>query len=328
MPACRIFEFTDPDRYQAAIRASNIELFPTTRGAFFAELTQIDLHRLWMQRGNENLPTISHGVVTADRAVIEFLSGWDQPAFQHNGVDVPAGEIVVDNRRSAHRRCSRSHHWGSMSLPPADLAAAGYALVGRELTIPAMTRVVRPASEPMRRLLLLHQSAGQLARAAPDTLSHPEVARSLEQALVHAMVRCLSDGTSAEPRVSIRHHSKIMARLEDFFAAHPDRPAYLSEICAATGVSERMLRTCCHEQLGVGPVRYLWLRRMHFARRALLRTDPSAASVTEIAADHGFGELGRFSVQYRTLFGESPSASLRRPPDNRRAPASPPSVFA
>jgi transcriptional regulator GlxA family with amidase domain len=64
----------------------------------------------------------------------------------------------------------------------------------------------------------------------------------------------------------------------------------------------------------MGPVRYLWLRRMHFARRALKQADPAIATVTQIAAEHGFWEFGRFSVQYRALFGEPPSASLRRRP--------------
>jgi AraC-like DNA-binding protein len=67
----------------------------------------------------------------------------------------------------------------------------------------------------------------------------------------------------------------------------------------------------------MGPHRYLWLRRMHLARRALAKADPSAATVTSIANDCGFGELGRFAVAYHGLFGEAPSATLRRPPDNR-----------
>jgi transcriptional regulator GlxA family with amidase domain len=54
-------------------------------------------------------------------------------------------------------------------------------------------------------------------------------------------------------------------------------------------------------------------------RRALLRADASTATVTRLATDHGFWELGRFSVTYRKLFDESPSQSLRRPADDTRS---------
>jgi AraC-like DNA-binding protein len=62
----------------------------------------------------------------------------------------------------------------------------------------------------------------------------------------------------------------------------------------------------------MGPIRYLTLRRMHLVRRALLHSEPSTATVTQILTDHGFWELGRFSVAYRMLFGESPSETLRQ----------------
>ena len=68
----------------------------------------------------------------------------------------------------------------------------------------------------------------------------------------------------------------------------------------------------------MSPKRYLWLRRMHLARRALRRADAEGTTVTEIASDYGFWEFGRFSVAYRSLFGESPSTTLRRTPDERR----------
>ena len=64
----------------------------------------------------------------------------------------------------------------------------------------------------------------------------------------------------------------------------------------------------------MGPVRYLWLRRMHLVRRALLLATPGASTVTQIAMDHGFWELGRFSTQYRSFFGEPASVTLHRTP--------------
>jgi AraC-like DNA-binding protein len=63
----------------------------------------------------------------------------------------------------------------------------------------------------------------------------------------------------------------------------------------------------------MAPHQYLLRRRIHLARRALVRGDPSVATVTSIATSHGFWELGRFAVLYRAMFGEVPSVTLRRP---------------
>jgi AraC family ethanolamine operon transcriptional activator len=72
----------------------------------------------------------------------------------------------------------------------------------------------------------------------------------------------------------------------------------------------------------MGPKRYLWLRRLHQARRALVEEDASETTVARIAIAHGFWEIGRFAVQYRETFGEPPSSTLRRPkrdPSPRRS---------
>jgi AraC-like DNA-binding protein len=117
----------------------------------------------------------------------------------------------------------------------------------------------------------------------------------------------------AQTRQPGRHrHGMIVAKLEEYLEANPNTPLYLAEICGAIGAAERTLRAACEEHLGMGPIRFLALRRMHLVRRALSDAD-SSTTVTRIATDYGFWELGRFSVAYRALFGETPSETLRRP---------------
>src|SRR5262249_45497052 len=135
--------------------------------------------------------------------------------------------------------------------------------------------------------------------------------RAFEQEIVRAMVICLAEG---EPTVTDGSHGRrmpVMRRFRDMLEEHPDKPLYVAEICAAIGVSDRTLRLHCQEQVGISPHRYLWLRRMHQARRALTVANATKRTVTEIATDFGFWELGRFSVAYKRLFGEAPSATLR-----------------
>jgi AraC-like DNA-binding protein len=311
--------FTDPQPYQAAVRPAQVEILVTAKGDFRAELTRVELPRLWMQRGRESLPRVVHATVSVERPPIFFLVDADQAALHHSGMDVSFGEIVAVGAGSTHHHRSWAPcHWASLSLTREDLAAAGHALVGRDLSVPSMTHRLRPALPLMSRLLNLHEAVGHLAGAAPHILAQPEPARALEQALVHVMIMCLTDGAPAEIGSGARRHTTILARFEELLAANHDRPLYLAEICAAIGASERTLRICCQEHLGMGPVRYLWLRRMHLARRALILATPETATVAAIAMDHGFWELGRFAGKYRTLFGESPSASLRRPPGDRQ----------
>jgi AraC-like DNA-binding protein len=321
MPKSRVALFADPDTYRAAIRGAGVEFSIIEAGEFRAELTQVDLPRAWMLRGRESLSKVCHAEVTTGRSAIFFLADAKQASMQHGGMELSPGEIVVWRAHATHHnRSSGPIRWASMSLTPEDLADAGRTLAGCNLTVPVDTYRLRPSSAYMSRLLKLHTIAGQLARTMPDVLAQTEVSRALDHALVHAMIGCLTAHSSVRKDCGEPYHSVVMARFEELLAAKHNETLYLADICAATGASERTLRICCQEHLGMGPIRYLWLRRMHLARRALVQADLSRATVTDIATEYGFWELGRFAVDYKTLFGESPSQSLRRPPDDRRRP--------
>jgi AraC-like DNA-binding protein len=313
MPWSRILSFSDPLPCQAAVQAADVQIFPTAKGDFQVEMTQIGMSRLWMQRFHVALPQISIVACKSDRQSIGFLTESNSSRLQHCGLDVLPGDIVVNRSDVVHQRSGADYHLGTMSLPLDELDTAVKAIIGREFIKSVDQRIIHPNPALMSRLLKLHRTVGQLGHDVPDILQLPEVLRALESQLVHVMIRCLAEGAAVEATTGSRRHDAIIARFEEFLEANPDRPLYLIEICAAIGVAERTLRASCEEHLGMGPIRYLTLRRMYLARRALLRADPSSSTVTRIVTDHGFWELGRFSVAYRALFGESPSETLRRP---------------
>src|SRR5258707_10822871 len=108
MPWSKVFAFSDPFPYQAAIRAADVELYPTTRGEFRAELTQITLNQLWMQRFHEKLPQVFVSKIKPGRKVIGFLTG-EQPAIQHCGMNLSPRDIVICNSDAMHHRRSEEH---------------------------------------------------------------------------------------------------------------------------------------------------------------------------------------------------------------------------
>jgi len=324
----RVFSFDDPSACQAVIWSADCELLPIAKGSFRAGLTQVGMNSLWMHRIGVSLPQVNTVAVKPGRKAIGFLIESNSSPLLHCGLEVLPGDIIVNGFDVTHQRSDANFHYGTMSLPIDDLDAAADAIIGRELPKTPHKRIIRPNSALMLRLLKLHKSVGQLAHDSPDILELPEVLRALENGLIHIMVTCLAEGAAVEPTAGSCRHDTIVARFEEFLEANPDRPLYLTEICAAIGVAERTLRASCEEHLGMGPIRYLTLRRMHLVRRALLRTDPSRATVTRIVTDHGFWELGRFSVAYRTLFGESPSDSLRRPVEQSEIALNRPSSLA
>ena len=317
MPDIDAQEFTDPHAYYGSIRNA-VEGVVTARGRYHAEFTHVDFSRLWMSRGEESLARVSIYTPQWPRTTILFATDPDQAATQIAGMEVQTDEVaVISFGSSDHLRTSAETRWGGVSLPSDDLAALGQAICGRELTPPSFTHRVKPSPSAFLRLRHLHKAVRHLARKAPDILARPEVAQAMEEALREAMVLCLGGETADVPSTHV-HYAKVMRCFEEVIRAYQDEPLYLSQLCAATGVSERTLLAICHEHLGMGPKRYLLLRRMHFAHRALLMADPGVTTVTSIATDYGFWELGRFSVVYRSLFGETPSTTLRRPPEDPR----------
>jgi len=116
-------------------------------------------------------------------------------------------------------------------------------------------------------------------------------------------------GPVSEEVRSLRSHGLAQA-LEMVERRGPERLT-VQDLCEATGVSLRSLGRAFQERFGVTPKQYLTARRLNEVRRELLAADPASHRVTEVAGRWGFWHMGQFAADYRRLFGELPSATLR-----------------
>ncbi|MDI1474946.1 AraC family transcriptional regulator [Polyangium sp. y55x31] len=103
----------------------------------------------------------------------------------------------------------------------------------------------------------------------------------------------------------------VVRRAEEYIAAHAGEAIRLSDIVAAAGAPARSLQAAFRAARGMTPMEFLKMRRLEQAHHMLLAPRPET-TVSGVAAVMGFRNAGRFSVEYRKRFQESPSETLTR----------------
>src|SRR5205807_7038116 len=266
--------------------------------------------RLHLASAEEELARVAVVVVPANTILVSWPIG-DRPAPVWSGIGMRAGEMLTlgpGNR--VHARTGGPSRWDTIRFPEKDLLCFGRALCGPSLVVPSAPTVWRPAPVAARHLAQLQRAGIRMAEARSAALTDAEAAHGMEQQLIDALIRCLTAGPAEQEASAAGRHRCILARFEDLLRA--DASLGMTEICAELGISDRLLRACCKEHLGMGPNRYVRLHRMQQVYRALQSGNIDTASVSEIAERHGFRDPGRFATNYRAVYGELPSATLRR----------------
>jgi AraC-like DNA-binding protein len=304
--------FNDPDQYQASVRGGDSLYSLLSRGEFRADLTSAEIGRLKLQRGRESLSRLAAWGTPANQiGVVLWPPRKDQlPVVR--GAQIRPGEVLVfgQNKQSYHRTFG-ANEFITLMLNAADFAEAAHAWSGNELDVTSV-KVLQPPKEALVRLIALAQSVIRIMDTMPVVFSSAEVTRALEQSLLQSTLMCLQQGESRKEGIPRPSNATLAKRLEEIIEANLDRPLHLPELCRMAGLPERALRKLFQEQMGIPPSRFLAVRRLHLAHQALLQADPHSTTVTEIATTLGIWEFGRFAVAYKSLFGESPSATLRR----------------
>lgn len=299
------FAVRDADLYAAGMRPiARIAVLGT--GAFHADLLRIRLGGLMLQEADIGQPLAA--VMHMPPAMVFGFGPASHATETWNGQPLMSDCLVAHRPGGEAHLASRGGAWGSLTLTPDTLERAAQGWFGRPLGAPRF--LLRPRGGALARLRALHADASRLARRDDHAL-RGAAGEALQSALTAALLQCL-DNAEAPPARGQERHGVMLRKLEELCDADDVAPLNLTALCHAMGVSHRSLQLLCRDVFGLSPRAYLRHRRMQRAHAALLRAAPEETTVSSVAMQLGFWELGRFATAYRRQFGEKPSETLRR----------------
>ena len=232
-----------------------------------------------------------------------------------NGSEVSKDSLLIFEPCSEISLCSTSeHNWCSIFVPTDVWTRAGYPLklsLGGEK---GACRVTCPNRQLYMQGLSLVRDIQLAATTCPQFETTPAIRIAAAEAAKFVFRVAFESHIdepakmAGRPRIS---RQKIIRRCNRLLDRSEDRHVSVRDLTATAEVSERTLEMAFKQYFDEVPAHYLQLRRIKLIHSALRATKVGEKSVTEILADHGEWEFGRFAGNYYGLYGELPSQTLR-----------------
>lgn len=146
----------------------------------------------------------------------------------------------------------------------------------------------------------------------PDMLKYPAVILSMQEDLLNRLMEVTQFPSVSTRKSHLSRRSLGLDRALEFLREVDISSISIPEISEVAGVSLRTLEYAFQDAFELSPLSYLRLQRMHTARRALLAANLVDTTVTAVACKNGFYQPAKFAIDYRRLFDESPSKTLRQ----------------
>lgn len=149
------------------------------------------------------------------------------------------------------------------------------------------------------------------ARDSPQLLAQAPLHRGLGNALCEALINRFGQPqpVAASGDITAATRQRVVREARRYMAVHAEEPINVPDLCEAIHVSRRTLQYSFQDVLQMSPVTYLRALRLNGVRRDLRRGGDEA--VADRAARWGFWHLSRFAADYKHMFGELPSETLR-----------------
>lgn len=301
--------FSDLDELNHAISGANLELIQLDPGDLEVQAVSFDIGEMSVDRGKVNRNLRVKGSLDAERFAVGLFHPGARARF--NGMPVcPSTLLLYAPGLELDGHLQEGYGWTSLIIPATWIESVS--LASRDssvLTSNAGCKNMLPDPGKLQDLWVATEAI--IASCFQPQLSK-EGTNLLSLDMRNALGAVLGDLDRPTCKTVCRTlaHYRTAQRAERHMRERVSEGLCIDDICAELGVSRRYLEYAFVDAFGTSPSRYFRLLRLHTVRRGL-RSRGSATTVTSEASNNGFNHLGLFSTQYRALFGETPSATLK-----------------
>ena len=303
--------FTEPERLAGAIRGADLEPCLLSRGTARSELFRAELPGMTLDTAALGSRFLFSGSMPRECVTLLFVHRCPTPGHALNfGVTHGAGHMAVFRPGGEVRGITPAGFTNATLTVPRERFAAGLGELSPHLLDEALRSgmVLQPTPEAADRIMAAVDGIRSLTTSGAADASAAALTEDLLDAYLAALDSTRAPSAALRPR---RRTARLRAAIERLDADVAGQVT-LTNLCEAAGVSRRGLEQIFRELAGITPLAAIQHHRLHGVRRALMAATPGPGTVKKAAYDWGFWHLGRFAIDYRRLFGESPSDTLRR----------------
>jgi AraC-like DNA-binding protein len=307
-----VLEIRDPDQMGEQYRGKGLRFIPLEAGPYRSALRTLSIGGLTFYHMTWETATLVEGAASPASTYLVFSNPRHDAVL--TGQRVRHGESMLYGAGAEHMSVAAHRDGLNIVFPEGTLESELASRLGiAQFDFTGQRRLLsigQAGHAALHRIVLttLRAFTADTSIASTDAATEQFVkctvgrvaAALLEQPdrFVAASRACLSDG-------------EVLLRSRAFLTEARGKPVYLGELCGAVGVSARTLQKAFGAGLGMSPMQYLKVRRLHQVRQRLMTTTPAEVNVKVVAREAGFCHLGQFAADYRRTFGELPSATLR-----------------
>jgi AraC family ethanolamine operon transcriptional activator len=298
----------DADEQAAGLRQWDQHYEQLTAGQFEGEVDELWVGSVQVFSERANQTVMQVGRVHANRVSMALVSAAQTPGW-FCGHSLSAEHLIGNSPDEEFDLVAGAGmQILALSVEAHALQELVTKLEGPGVETPSAPMMMTPCRATLDTYKSLINAALQLGHRTQGACPHGAARRMLALSLTGALLDCMQSASANAPLpTTAASRRRVISRARQYMQAHAREVIALPDLCQAIGTSRRALQYAFEEVMQISPVTYLRAMRLNQVRREL-RQEPED-SVGEVASRWGFWHHSRFAADYRTLFGELPSAT-------------------